>query len=140
MKSEGNGDTNYNWCTWNGPQGLGKRTVWVRNRRANRDYSDKSIFEIGPNTEKSSDDLGRLAVTWTPVKDNQLTLMWKTRQDYNDNLNNLKEFLVSASILRKFAATWSLVVAFNEFWCENLFNTKFPILSRLIFRKKLNRK
>ena len=29
-------------------------------------------------TEKSPGDLRRLAVTYTPVKDHQLTLMWKT--------------------------------------------------------------
>ena len=32
----------------------------------------------GQNTEKSSGDLRRLAVTLTPVKDHQLKLIWKT--------------------------------------------------------------
>ena len=36
------------------------------------------IIEIGQNTEKSPGDLRRLAVTKTPVKDHQLTLVWKT--------------------------------------------------------------
>ena len=35
-----------------------------------------SIIEIGQNTEKSTGDLRRLAVTL--VKDHQSTLMWKT--------------------------------------------------------------
>ena len=33
------------------------------------------IIENGQNTEKSAGDLRRLAVTQTPVKDHQLTLM-----------------------------------------------------------------
>ena len=33
------------------------------------------IIEDGPNTEKSPGDLKRLAVTQTPVKSHQLTLM-----------------------------------------------------------------
>ena len=37
-----------------------------------------SIIEKGQNTEKSPGDLKRLAVAQIPVKDHQLTLMWKT--------------------------------------------------------------
>ena len=37
-------------------------------------------------TEKSPGDLRRLAVTQSPVKDHQLTLMWKTLM--NDNYDN----------------------------------------------------
>ena len=36
---------------------------------------ETSIIENGQNTEKSLGDLRRLAVTQTPVKDHQLTLM-----------------------------------------------------------------
>ena len=36
------------------------------------------IIENSQNTETSPGDSRRLAVTQTPVKDNQLTLMWKT--------------------------------------------------------------
>ena len=42
--------------------------------RMNRDYPDYSIVEIGQNTEKSSGDLRKLAVTQTLVKDYQLTV------------------------------------------------------------------
>ncbi len=35
----------------------------------------KSIIENGQNTEKTPGDLRRLAVTQSPVKDHQLTLM-----------------------------------------------------------------
>ena len=42
------------------------------------DHPKNNIIENGQNTEKSPGDLRRLAVTQTPVKDHQLTLMWKT--------------------------------------------------------------
>ncbi len=35
----------------------------------------------GQNTEKSPGDLRRLAVTQTPVKDYQLTLVWKALKE-----------------------------------------------------------
>ena len=40
-----------------------------------RDLSNYNIIEKGQNTEKSPGDLRRLAVTQSPVKDHQLTLM-----------------------------------------------------------------
>ena len=43
-----------------------------------RDYPNDSIAENGQNPEMSPGDLRRLAVTQTPVKNHQLTLMWKT--------------------------------------------------------------
>ena len=39
------------------------------------DHPNNSIIENGQNTEKSPGDLRRLAVTQSPVKDHQLTLM-----------------------------------------------------------------
>ena len=44
-------------------------------RRTSRDPPNYYIIENGQNTEKSPGDLRRLAVTQTPVKDHQLTLM-----------------------------------------------------------------
>ena len=38
----------------------------------------EKIIENSENTEKSSGDLRRLAVTQTPVKEHHLTLIWKT--------------------------------------------------------------
>ena len=43
--------------------------------RPSGDHPNQSIIENGENTEKSPGDLRRLAVTQTPVKDHQLTLM-----------------------------------------------------------------
>ena len=39
------------------------------------------IIENGQNTEGGAGHLRRLAVTQTPVKDHQLTLMWKTLKE-----------------------------------------------------------
>ena len=66
--SKGDGDTNRNWSDRNDCQRLYKGAGRVRNRRKNRNPSHNTITEIGQNTEKSSRDLGRLAVTQTPVK------------------------------------------------------------------------
>ena len=38
-------------------------------------------IENGQNIEKSPGDLTRLTVTQTPVKNDQLTLMWKTLKE-----------------------------------------------------------
>ena len=54
--------------------GPGGRGSW----RTSGDHPNYSIIENGQNTEKSPGDLRRLAVTQTPVKDYQITLMWKT--------------------------------------------------------------
>ena len=86
MEHECNGDTNYNKCTRNGPPKLGKRTGKAGNQMTGRDHPHYSITKIGQNTEKSPGDLKRLAVNQTPVKDHQLTLVWKTRKEnINDN-------------------------------------------------------
>ena len=79
MEHEGGDCTNCNWCFWHsnekiikGPGGLG---IWW----TSRDHPNDSIIENGQNPEKSPGDLRRLAVTQTPMKNNQLTLMWKTQ-------------------------------------------------------------
>ena len=78
MENEGDDNTDCNWCTWNDPQMLGKRTRSVGNRRKNRDHPSYRMVVIGQNTEKTPGDLRRLAITQTPVKDHQLTLVCKT--------------------------------------------------------------
>ena len=44
----------------------------VANQRKNWHHPDYSMVKIGLNTYKSSEDLKRLAVTYTPVKDHRL--------------------------------------------------------------------
>ena len=46
--------------------------------RMSGDPPDYSTTENGQNTNKSPEDLRRLALTQAPVKDHQLKLMWKT--------------------------------------------------------------
>ena len=75
MEHEGDGDTNCYWCTWNVLRRLGKGAGRVGNWCTSRDNPYQSIVEIDQNTEKSPEDLRRLAVTQTPVKDKLLTLV-----------------------------------------------------------------
>ena len=60
---------------------ISTRTGELRNNRISGDYS---IVENGQYTEKSLADLSRLAFPQTPVKDYQLTLMWKTLKEQNN--------------------------------------------------------
>ena len=46
-----------------------------------RDSTNYSIFETGQNTGKRPEELRRLAVTWTPIKDYQLKLARKTQKE-----------------------------------------------------------
>ena len=78
MEHEGDSNTNCNWYTWNNPQKIGKRTGKLGNKRTSRDHPDYSVIKIRQNTEKSPGGLRRLAVTQTPVRNHQLTLVWKT--------------------------------------------------------------
>ena len=75
MEHAGDNYTNCNWYVWNR---ITKRTGELGSWRTRGDHPNYSIIGNGQNTEKSPGDLGRLAVTQTPVKDHQLTLMGKT--------------------------------------------------------------
>ena len=57
VEHECDGDTNCNWCTWNGTQKLWKVAGKLEIRRR---IETISIIEIGLNTEKSPGDLKRL--------------------------------------------------------------------------------
>ena len=78
MKYESDGDTNSNWCTRYSYQRIGTETGGLGNKKTKGDYLNYSLAEIGQNTEKSPGYFKRLAVTQTPVKNYQLTLVWKT--------------------------------------------------------------
>ena len=56
-------------------QRINKGTGGLRNKRTNGDHLNYYIIENSQNTVKSPGDLRGLAVTQTPVKDHQLTLM-----------------------------------------------------------------
>ena len=61
------------------PIGTGGLGIW----RSSGDYPNYSIIENGQNIEKSPGDLRRLAITQSPVKNHQLTLMSKTLMSRN---------------------------------------------------------
>ena len=77
MEHEGDDDNNRNLCTWNNLERIGKGTGRLRNQRTSKDHPDYNI-KNNKNTEKSPWDLRGLAVTQTPFRKRQLTLISKT--------------------------------------------------------------
>ena len=75
MEYEGDGDINCNWNTRNGHQSIGSRTGRFGNKKTSGDHPDYIFLEIGQNAKKSPVDLRRLAVTQTPVENDELTFM-----------------------------------------------------------------
>ena len=63
------------------PKGL-VRELKDENQRTSREYPNYCIYKVSQNIEKSSSNLRRLAVSQTPMKDHQLTLVLKTYQEY----------------------------------------------------------
>ena len=51
------------------------------------------MVQIGQNTAKSRGDLRRFTVSQNPLNNNQLTLVWKTRKEWNNNNNNNNRFI-----------------------------------------------
>ena len=78
LEHESDSDTICGWCTWNPLQRIGKEKLG--NTRTSRDHPNYSIIKIGQNSEKSPGDSRRLAVTQTPVRNYNLTLVLKTRK------------------------------------------------------------
>ena len=83
MEHEGDGDISCNWCTWNDPQRLCKKTREVGNQRTSGNHPNYSIVKISHNTETIPGNLRRLAITQTPVKDHLLTPVGKILKDYH---------------------------------------------------------
>ena len=77
-----------------------KETGGFGSWRTSEDHPNNYIIENGQNTEKSPGDLRRLAVSQTPMKNYQLTLMWKTLMSNNNKYYN------SLKIHIKEIATW----------------------------------
>ena len=75
MVHKSDGNNNCDWCTRYSHQTISTRTGELGNKRSSGDHKNYCIFEIGQNTEKSPGDLRGLAVSKTPVKNNQLTLV-----------------------------------------------------------------
>ena len=75
MEHESDDYTSCNWCSWYSHQRIGTKSGGLGNNRMGGDYSNYSFVLIDQNAEKNPGDLRRLAVTQTPVKDHQLTLV-----------------------------------------------------------------
>ena len=71
----------YYWYMWNNPQRINNGTKRLRNQKTSGDLPIYSIVEIGQNTEKSPGNKKRHAITQTPVKDHQLTLVGNTLKE-----------------------------------------------------------
>ena len=69
VELESGGYTNCKWCSWYSHQRIGTKIGGFGNNGAGGDCPNYSIIKIDQNTEKSPDDLRRLAVIQTPVKD-----------------------------------------------------------------------
>ena len=65
MDHEGDNYTNRDWGFWYSHQRIMKGTGGLGGRRTSGDHPNYNITENGLNTEKSSGDLRRLAVTQT---------------------------------------------------------------------------
>ena len=78
MEHEGDDYTNCDWWFWYSNKRIIKGPGCLGYWRTSRDHPNDSIIENGQNTEKSPGDLRRLAVIQTPVKDHQLSSVWKT--------------------------------------------------------------
>ena len=77
VEHESDVSTNYNWSSWYSHQMINKKTGRLGNKRTSRDHPNYCIVEIGQNSKKSPGAL-RWLVTQTPVRDYQLTQVWKT--------------------------------------------------------------
>ena len=75
MEHASNGHSNCTWSSWYSPQRFIKGTGGHVNNWTRGHYPNHCFIEIGQNIKKRPGDLRRLAVTQTPVKDHQLTLV-----------------------------------------------------------------
>ena len=72
--------TKCNWCSMFSNQMIVKRIRGLGNNSTSGG-NPNDITEIGQNNEKNPGDLRRLVVTQTPVRDHQVTLLWKTLKE-----------------------------------------------------------
>ena len=79
------------------PKGLEKEVVRIGNLKTNWDHLNYNIAEIGQNSEKNPGNLRIFVIA--PVKDHQLTLVRKTRQEHNNNNNNNSKKLAQGNMI-----------------------------------------
>ena len=68
-------DARCDWCTWYSHQWIGIGTGRLGNKGTRGDHPNYSIIKIDQNTDKSTSDLSRLAITEAPARSHQLTLV-----------------------------------------------------------------
>ena len=67
---KGDGNIDCSWSLWNGFQRLRKKTSGIENQRKNQYHPKYITAKIRRNIERSPEDLGRLSVTQTSVRNN----------------------------------------------------------------------
>ena len=105
LEQDSNSDTSCNRRALYSHQRIDTGTGGLGNKREGGDSLNYSIIEIRQNLRKSPGDLRRLALSHTPVKNNQVTLVWKTHkwvksQSYKDviyALNDKRKLIITAS-------------------------------------------
>ena len=83
-------DRIFYWYARKNPQSFGKGCGRITNQRTSRDYPVYSIIKIDQNTEKSPGHLRNIAVTQTPMKVYQITLVWETLKGEIISINKIK--------------------------------------------------
>ena len=75
MKYESDSNTNCNWCALYHHQRIDTGTRGLGNKRMSGDNTKDRIIKIGQNTEKGPEDMRKLAISQTPLRNHQLMLM-----------------------------------------------------------------
>ena len=128
MEHDGDCDTICNWCTRNDTQRLDKGTGRVGNRTTNGKHPNYSIIEIDQNTENSPEDLRRLAVIHSSMKDYQLTLVRKTKNSQEAIIAIIKivvikmaEVLVAVVIVEVVVVVVMIIIIINLIRLRSVF-------------------
>ena len=85
MEHESDDYINCNWCSWHSNQKMGTMSGGLGKNGTGGDCLNCSIVDFGQNTEKSPGDLKILPFSQTPAEKHQLTLMWRTLNEKNNN-------------------------------------------------------
>ena len=126
MNLASDGDTDSNLCTWYSRQRIDTWTGGFGNKKTSGNHSNYSFIEIGKNTEKSREDLRRLAITQTPVRNHWCeTLVWKA-------LKRIIIIIIIIIIKARLKNTGYIL----HWKYENIISNETSIIVRVYFRKK----
>ena len=85
MEYEADNYNNCDWCFWHSHLRIIKGTGGLRGRRTSGDHPNYNIIENGQNTEKSPEDLRRLAVDSNSSEKPSAKTDVKNSQEVNNN-------------------------------------------------------